>query len=72
MFACSCFEERLQVFENKVLRNLPGLKEDAGSEQLRILHNEELRDLYRSHSIVRTMKSQRLEWTRYMTQNGQT
>jgi hypothetical protein len=57
MFACSCFEERLQVFENKVLRNLLGPKEDAVSGQLRILHNEELHDLYTSPTTVRIIKS---------------
>jgi hypothetical protein len=71
MFACSCSEERLQVFENKVLRNLLGPKIQL-SGHLRILYNKELHDLYRSPTTVRIIKSQRLEWTKHMTQNEET
>jgi hypothetical protein len=35
------------------------------------LHNEELRDLYSSHSIIRIMKSRRLRWAEYVTRVGE-
>jgi hypothetical protein len=41
-------EPKLQVIENKVLRKLFGPKKDDGHGKFRILHNEELHDLYRS------------------------
>jgi hypothetical protein len=39
---------RLRVFENKVLRRIFGPKRDEVTGGWRILHNEELRDLYSS------------------------
>ena len=50
-------EFRLRVFENKILRRIIGSKRDTNGEGRR-LHNEEL--LYRSHVIVRVIKSRRL------------
>jgi hypothetical protein len=52
-------EHRLRVFENTVLRNIFGPKRDVIGER-RKLHNEELRDLYSSPSIIRIMKSRRM------------
>jgi hypothetical protein len=45
-------EYRLGVFENRVLRRILGLKRDEVMEEWRKLHNEELRDLYSSPSII--------------------
>jgi hypothetical protein len=45
-------EHRLRVFENKVLRRIFGLKRDEVTGEWRKLHNEELRDLYSSPSII--------------------
>jgi hypothetical protein len=54
-------ESRLGVFENRVLRYfLPKMDEVTG--EWRKLHDEELNDLYCSHSIVRGMKSRRDGW----------
>jgi hypothetical protein len=49
-------EHRLRLFENRVLRNIFGPKRDEGTGEWRKLHNEELRDLYSSPSIVRIIK----------------
>jgi hypothetical protein len=44
-------------FESRVLRRIFGLKRDEVTGEWRKLHNEELRDLYSSPSIIRTAKS---------------
>jgi len=44
------------VSENKVSEKTFGHRKDEVSEQFRILHNEELGDLYKSLSIVRIVK----------------
>jgi hypothetical protein len=49
-------EHRLRVFENKVLRRIFGPKRDEVTGGWRKLHNEELRDLYSSPSIIRMVK----------------
>jgi hypothetical protein len=46
-------EHRLGVFENRVLRRIFGPKRDEVTSEWRKLHNEELRDLYSSPSIIR-------------------
>jgi hypothetical protein len=45
-------EHRLRVFENKVLRRTFGPKRDEATGGWRKLHDEELRDLYSSQSII--------------------
>jgi hypothetical protein len=55
-------ERRLRVFENRVLRRVFGSKRDEVTGQLRILHNEELSDLYSLPNIVRVVKSRRIRW----------
>jgi hypothetical protein len=55
-------EHILRVFENRVLRRIFGPKRDEVTGELRKLHNEELRDLYSSPSIIRIMKSRRMRW----------
>jgi hypothetical protein len=44
------------VFENRVLRRIFGLKTDEVTREWRKLHNEELRDLYSTPSIIRILK----------------
>jgi hypothetical protein len=55
-------EDRLRVFENKVLRTIFGPKRDEVPGGRRKLHNEELHNLYSSPSIIRMIKSRRMRW----------
>jgi hypothetical protein len=50
------------VFENRVLRRIFGPKRDEVTGERRKLHNEELRDLYSSPSIIRMIKWRRVKW----------
>jgi hypothetical protein len=53
---------RLKVFGNRVLRRIFGLKRYEVTGEWRKLHNEELRDLYSSPSIIRTIKPSTMRW----------
>jgi len=64
-------ERRLRVFENRVLRRLCGPKRDEVTGKWRILHNEELRDLYSLPNIVRVVKSRRMRWAGHMARMGE-
>jgi hypothetical protein len=59
------------VFENRVLRRIFGPRRDEVSEEWRKLHNEELRDLYSSPSIIRIIKSRRMRWTGHVARMGE-
>jgi hypothetical protein len=48
-----------KIFQNRVLRGIFGPKRDEATGGWRKLHNEELRDLYSSSSIIKIMKSRR-------------
>jgi hypothetical protein len=58
------------VFENRVLRRIFGPKRDEGTGEWRKLHNEELRDLYSSPSIITIIKS-RMRWTGHVARMGE-
>jgi len=45
------------VFENRVLRRIFVPKRDKVTGEWRILHNEELNELYSSPNVVRVIKS---------------
>jgi hypothetical protein len=55
-------ENRLSVFENKVLRRIFGPKRDEVTGEWRRLHNKALYALYSSPNIIRVTKSRRLRW----------
>jgi hypothetical protein len=50
-------EQRLRVFENRVLRRVFGPKREELTREWRRLHNEELNGLYSSPNITRVIKS---------------
>jgi hypothetical protein len=50
------------VFENRMLRKIFGPKRDEERGGWRTLHNEELRDLYFSTSIMKMSKSRTIRW----------
>jgi hypothetical protein len=64
-------EHRLRVFENRLLRRIFGPKRDEVSGEWRKLHNEELRDLYSSPSIIRIIKSRRMRWAGHVACMGE-
>jgi len=55
-------ECRLKVFENRVSWRIFVPKRHEVTREWRKPHNEELNDLYSSHSIVWVIKSRRMRW----------
>jgi hypothetical protein len=64
-------KHRLRVFENRVLKRIFGPKRDEVTGGWRILHNEELRDVYSSPSIIRINKPMRMRWERHVARIGE-
>jgi hypothetical protein len=58
------------MFENRVLRKIYGPKRDEVTGEWRKLHNEELRDLYSSPSIIRIIKSRMMRWAGHVARIG--
>jgi hypothetical protein len=56
-------EQRLRVFENRVLRRILGPKRDDIRGGWRQLDNEELHNVYPLPNITRMIKSRRMRWT---------
>jgi hypothetical protein len=64
-------EQRLRVFENRVLRTIFGPNRDEVTGEWRKLYNEELCDLYSSPSIIRIIKSRRMRWAGHIARMGE-
>jgi hypothetical protein len=64
-------EHKLSVFKNRVLRRIFGSKRDELTGGWRKLHNEELRVLYSSPSLIRIKKSSRMRWVGYVARMGE-
>jgi hypothetical protein len=58
------------MFENRVLRRIFGPKRDEMTGDWRELHNEELRNLNSSPSIIRIIKSRRMRWAGHVARIG--
>jgi hypothetical protein len=64
-------EQRLRVFENRVLRRIFWPKMDEATGEWRRLHNEELNDLYSLQNIIRVIKWRRTRWAGHVARMGQ-
>ncbi|KAJ4450606.1 hypothetical protein ANN_02032 [Periplaneta americana] len=64
-------EQRLGVFENKVLRKIFGAKRDEVTEEWRKLNKAELHSLYSSPDIIRNIKSRHLRYAGHVARMGE-
>jgi hypothetical protein len=64
-------ENRLRVFENRMLRRIFGTEMDEVTEEWRRLHNKELYALYSSSDIIWMVKSRRLRWAGHVARMGE-
>jgi hypothetical protein len=64
-------EQRLRVFESRVVRRIFAPKRDEATGEWRRLHNEELTDLYSSPNIIRVIKSRRMRWVGHVARIGE-
>jgi hypothetical protein len=64
-------EQRLRMFEIRVLSRICGPKRDDVRGEWRKLHNRELGDLYSSLNIVRVIKSRRMRWAGHVAHMGE-
>jgi hypothetical protein len=63
-------ENRLRVFENRVIR-IFGPKRDGVTGECRKLHIEELHILYSSPNIIKHIKSRRMRWAGHVARMGE-
>jgi hypothetical protein len=57
------------VFQNRVLREMVGIKREKMTGDWRKMHNEELYDLS-SPNIIREMQSRRMRWAGHVARVG--
>jgi hypothetical protein len=63
-------QDRLGLFENRVLRRIFGPKREKVVGGWRRLHNEELHNLYTSPNIVNTITSRSMRWAGHVACTG--
>jgi hypothetical protein len=63
-------EHEVRVFENKMLRRIFGPKRVEVAGGCKKLHNEALRDLYSSPSIIIIITSRRMRWAGHVARMG--
>jgi hypothetical protein len=61
----------LRVFENRVFRRIFGPKGNEVTGGWRKLHNEEIRGLCSSPSIIRVIKARRMRWAGHVARMGE-
>jgi hypothetical protein len=64
-------ENRLRVFEDRVLRRIFGPKRDEVTGEWRKLHSKEFHNLYSSPDIIRQVKSSQMRWTGHVACMGE-
>jgi hypothetical protein len=64
-------EQRLRVFENRVLGRIFGPKRDEEAGEWRRIHNKELNDLYSSPNVIRVITSRRMRCAGYVARMGE-
>jgi hypothetical protein len=63
-------EQRLRVFQNRVLRRIFGRKRGKVTRSWRKLHNEELYSLYSSPYIISVINSRKIRWSGHVARKG--
>jgi hypothetical protein len=63
-------ENKLRVFENRVIRRIFGPRRDEVTRKWRKLHSEELHNLYLSPDIIRQIKSRRMRGAGHVARMG--
>jgi hypothetical protein len=64
-------EQRLRVFENRVLRRILRPKRDEATGEWRKLHNEELNDVYSSPNIIGVIKAREMRCAGHVARMGE-
>jgi hypothetical protein len=64
-------EQRLRVFEHRVVRRIFGPKRDEVTMEWRRLHKEEINALYSSRNMIRVTKSRMMRWTGHVAGIGE-
>jgi hypothetical protein len=59
------------MYRENVLGRIFGPKRDEVTGEWRILHNEELLDLYSSPNIFRKIKARRMRWAGHVARTGE-
>jgi hypothetical protein len=63
-------EQRLRMFENRILRRIFGPERDEATGEWKRLHNDELNDPYSSPNIIQVINSRRMRLDGYITRMG--